>query len=313
MIYDLYSRRRRRELQQEPDVYQYDQIPDVLRGQIPHIWKTAIGPFAQQDALGNLPANNNRGWQLIHQIICREKGLEFLAMGWCDPQTDCQKYLKAIKHVDDCIDVIEVSFAYIYNKLRDLTGYDREERGITQSAEDAIDELNERFRQEAFGYKFENGRIIRVDSELVHVEVVKPALMLLSDHRFKGPQDEYLNAHEHYRAGRNAEAVTNANNAFESTMKVICDIKGWEYQSGARASDLVKIIRNNQLLPDYTEKSFDQLLATLQNGLPPVRNNAGGHGKGNAADTPRYIAAYAMHLAAADIVLMVDALHVSES
>ncbi len=310
MIYDLYSRRRRRELQQEPDVYQYDQIPNILREQIRHIWKTAIGNYLFR----NDYSLSGTVWNNIHMTICREYGVEFLVARSNDPKNDCCAYLRMVECVENFLDIIEVSFSYI-DTMKNIpqTASARADCGIVQSPEDAINELNERFRQEAFGYKFESGIIIRIDSEFVHREVVRPALALLSDNKFKGPQEEYLRAHEHYRAGRNAEAVTNANNAFESTMKVICDIKGWGYQSGARASDLVKLIRNNQLLPDYTEKSFDQLLSTLQNGLPQVRNNAGGHGKGNAADTPRYIAAYAMHLAAADIVLMVDALHASES
>jgi hypothetical protein len=57
---------------------------------------------------------------------------------------------------------------------------------------------------------------------------------------------------------------------------------------------------------------FDAFLSTLQHGLPTVRNNAGGHGKGNAPETPHHLAAYAMHLAAANIVLLVEAFQVSE-
>jgi hypothetical protein len=215
------------------------------------------------------------------------------------------------KNADEWLDLVEISFRFIDVAARDY--YNPERIGVTRTPDDAIAELNERFRLAAFGYRFENSQIIRIDSEFVHAEIVKPSLVLLSDKRFSAPQEEYLIAHGHYRAGDFGDAVTNANNAFESTMKVICDIEGWQYNKGDRASDLIKIMRKNGLLPDYTEKAFDAFLSTLQHGLPTVRNNAGGHGKGNAPATPQYLAAYAMHLAAANIVLLVEAFQASEN
>lgn len=97
-------------------------------------------------------------------------------------------------------------------------------------------------------------------------------------------------------------------------MKAICDIKDWEYKKGARASDLLKILRAKDLLPDYLDNSFDQLAATLSSGLPKVRNEEGGHGQGaQPRATPSYVAAYALHLAAAKIVLLVEAMQDGES
>ena len=116
--------------------------------------------------------------------------------------------------------------------------------GVKQKADDAIKELNFRFRDAGIGYQFESGKIIRLDSELLHDEVVRPALRLLRDPRFSGPEGEFLAAHAHYRAGEYKDCVTDALNAFESTMKAICDIKGWEYSKGARASDLLTCVTN---------------------------------------------------------------------
>jgi hypothetical protein len=67
-------------------------------------------------------------------------------------------------------------------------------------------------------------------------------------------------------------------------------------------------LKSNRLFPDYLDTSFDQLLATLASGLPQVRNNAGGHGQGAMPrPIPAYVAAYALHLAATNIVFLVDA------
>ena len=115
-------------------------------------------------------------------------------------------------------------------------------------------------------------------------------------------------AHACYRAGDTKEAVTNATNAFESTLKAICDQRRWAYAKGARASDLLRIVRDQGLLPDYLDNSFDQLAATLKSGLPKVRGEEGAHGQGAAPrKTPDHVAAYALHLAAAKIVFLVEA------
>jgi hypothetical protein len=85
------------------------------------------------------------------------------------------------------------------------------------------------------------------------------------------------------------------------------DIKCWqEYTKARGAGDLIKIISDNGFLPSY-------LINTRQLGLPQVRNKAGGHGQGAVPrETPGYIAGYALHLAAANIVLLVEALKATE-
>jgi len=308
-VIDTYSRRKRLAEQGEEDVYIYDTVPTVLRAQVEYIWDDAIGPYwkASGFSTGMPPANNNTAWRSIRHQLCREKGVLSLANS-DSPKQDCITYLHHEQHVDAWLDIIELSFTYIEQAVSRFGAYDRQKCAITLVPSEAIDELNTRFRLASFGYRFEGGQIIRVDSELLHAEVVKPALHFLADDRFSGPREEYLSAHAHYRAGENKDAITDANNAFESTLKTICDLKGWEYPAGARASDLLKVTRANNLLPDYLDTSFDQLAATLKSGLPVVRNQEGSHGQGaEPKTTPDYIAAYALHLAAAKIMLLAEA------
>ena len=140
------------------------------------------------------------------------------------------------------------------------------------------------------GYRYERGKIIRVDSELIHSEIVKPALAYLGEPGFEGPRDEFFSAHAHYRAGETKDAITDANNAFESTLRAVCKLRGWSYPDGAPVSALLKILRDNGLLPDYLDNSFKQLAATLHSGLPQVRNREGGHGQGaTPRETPDYV------------------------
>ena len=147
----------------------------------------------------------------------------------------------------------------------------------------------------------------------LHQEVTRPALALLSDPRFAGANEEFRAAHDHLKAGEHKDCAVNALKALESTMKAICAAKGWDYPKGARASDLLKNLRRENLFPEFADQSFEQLLATLKSGLPVLRNEAGGHGQGAVpVETPTYVAVYALNLAAAKIRFLVDAFKASE-
>ena len=185
---------------------------------------------------------------------------------------------------------------------------ERAQRGIRETADEAIKELNVRFKLAGVGYQFEDGYILRIDSELIHTEIVKPALQYLNEEGFEGPRDEFIRAHAHYRKGEMKDAIVDANNAFESTLKSICLQRGWKYQKGDSAAHLIQVVRDKSLLPDYLDNSFDQLVATLKSGLPKVRGEEGAHGQGAIpSETPDYVAAYALHLAAAQILFLVKA------
>lgn len=163
--------------------------------------------------------------------------------------------------------------------MRNLSSTAFRKTGALSEPDHAINELNIRLREHSLGCQFENGHIVRMDSELIHTEIVKPTLLFLSDPRFAGPEEEYLKAHAHYRTGEYEDAIVNANRAFESTMRTICDLMNLPAPSGSTAGLLVNCIRDLGLLPDYLDKSFDQLAAVLKSGLPKVRDNAGGHGQ----------------------------------
>ena len=308
-VFDLFSYRQRVAEGDVPDVFVYDSLPQTLLVQIVHIWRDAIGPYyvLQGFSLGDTFPRNNDGWHLIHNIVAREHGLFELAPG---PRIDkrCESYLLASPSLGAALDLIEASFRYVDGVVRKLGSRDRESSGIAIEPDAAIGELNERFRRAGVGYCFEAGMLMRVDSELLHSEVVRPALRFLHRKGFEGPRAEFLKAHAHYRAGETKAAVTEANNAFESTLKAICDQRSWTCPKGARASDLLRVVRANGLLPDYLDASFDQLAGTLKNGLPKVRGDEGSHGQGaTPRETPGYVAGYALHLAAANIVFLVEA------
>lgn len=182
------------------------------------------------------------------------------------------------------------------------------ECGASQRADDALNELNIRFRENGFGYQFENGEFIRVDDQYVHAEVVKPALALLAEPGFEKANEEFMTAHKHYRTGDTKDAVVAANRAFESTLKAICEKKRWPYEKGARASDLVSVVRKAGLFPEQLDNGLDSYVSMMKTGLPGFRNKAGGHGEApKAPRAPDYFASYAIHLTESNILLAINA------
>ena len=293
-VLELYSDRKRRAKGLIPDVLTND-LPEGLRVQIVYILKRGIGE------------RPNLAWTRIHDMVAEGHGRFELAPGRTHDQR-CITFLMHEPSVDRVLDFIEVSFRFIDRFVRRFPHLGRRQYGIRSTATDSIEKLNERFRRAGVGYRFEDGNIIRVDSELIHSEVVRPALRFLHQDGFEGPREEFLRAHACYRAGDTKEAVTNANNALESTLKAICDQKGWEYDRRWTAPRLVKVVRANGLLPDYLENSFEQLAGVLKSGLTVVRNEESAHGDGaTPRETPMYVAAYALHLAAAKILFLVEA------
>ena len=130
------------------------------------------------------------------------------------------------------------------------------------------------------GYQYASGQIIRMDSRFAHSEIVKPALSFLSDPIYKGANEEFLKAHEHYRERDYKDCLNNCLKAFESCLKAICQKRGWSYDpKKAAAKDLIQIVFDKGLIPSFMQSHFSALKSTLESGLPTVRNRRAGHGQ----------------------------------
>lgn len=300
---DLYHRRKQiAERAGQAEVYEYDALPKPLRIQLRQIIVAAIGPFGQRGR------THSDAWEAIAMTLRREFGVDRLTDATREnPMHDVIQFIGE-GGTDHVLSTIELCCRVINNLMVPMHPSDRHNVGADQEPKDALAEINTRFRQASIGYEFVDGDIVRIDSRLTHEAVIKPALSLLQDARFAGAEQEFREAHRKHRSGDNRGAVTDANSAFESTMKSICSIHGWDYLKGARASDLLKVLKAKGLFPDYLTKQFDNLQGTLTAGLPEIRNNEGGHGQGpTPRDTPDFVGAYALHLAAASIVYLCEA------
>ncbi len=198
-ILDLYSKRKRRiEKSNQPEIYQYNDLPITFRRQVIHIWCSAIGAY-RSSHLGS------QIWNQIHNLLTRELGLFELSSGFqTDPFEQCKEFLlNKNTPIENLLDLIELTFKFIDLVIRQKLENPRNlvdadfKRYLSQQPDEAISELNHRLREHEIGYQFEGGQIIRVDSKFIHAEIVVPALGLLSDPNFTGPEQEFRSAHEH--------------------------------------------------------------------------------------------------------------------
>ena len=276
-------------------MYQYTDIPHALRVQIFHIWKSAFGRSVNQN-VSNL-------FQEINDLLCREYGVFELTTQHDYIFNKVKDFMLQSKETDKVLDVVEITFRCIDFIVRKQP-YDYG----SQKPDEAIAELNARFREHGVGFQYESGHIIRVDSQIIHTEVVKPALQLLSTSDFEGANQEFLSAHEHYRYRKYKECLNDCLKAFESTMKSICSKRKWQHKTTDTAKSLLDVLFKEGLIPAFMQSHFSGLRSTLEGGVPTVRNKLGGHGQGiTHVEVPDYVAAYALHLTATNVLFLVQA------
>jgi len=306
-IRNLFSKRQKRLRGETPDVFVYDKIPEPLRIQVVEIWKDTIG--IPRVATFDVPVNE-QAYRLYFEMckaLCREYGVFRLVENPSgNPLEHLGAFLLSSDDHERVLDVIELSFQQIDTVVRRPSFYGDEPLKLTPDS--AIEELNARFLEHGIGYQYHGGQIVRLDSEIIHSEVVRPALQLLADRRYQGANDEFLTAHEHYRHGRYKECLNECLKAFESTMKSICQIRGWTYSENNTAKRLIGICLQNGLVPLFLETQMNALRALLESGIPTVRHKLGGHGQGTEeVKIPSYYASYMLHMTATTIKFTVEA------
>jgi hypothetical protein len=280
------------------------QVVHILRevvGESPTPWKEFKGNTILSYDPNEL-APSGQYWDRAFRTLTKEFGVAELVT-----HKECRTtFLQCINFVliadaDKCLDAIDVLFQSIDRDIREYPL-----RFPKVLPDEAIAELNQRFNQHNLGYSFVH-ELIEKDSEYLHQQAVLPTFSLLRDNRFDGAEQEFSEAHQHFKHGRYKDSIVSANRAFESTLKTICDRKGLKYEKGATASPLIKLVLDNGLIPNYLETHFHGLRTLLESGAPVVRNKAGGHGQGEKiTEVPEHLASYALNLTASNIVLLVE-------
>lgn len=303
-ILDIYSKRQKKLRGEINDVYQYDDIPKPLKVQIIQIIKDSIGFSSDHDRYSSFENAADEVYRHIHEILAKEYGVFSLTDYSSNDFAALKQFFLNEKNSEKCLDFIELSMRILDNYVSENT---YKFVNITkQKPEDAISELNERFKEHGIGYQFESGEIIRIDSQIIHSEVVKPTISLLSNEPFyAGANDEFLSAHEHYRHKRYKECLNECLKSFESLMKAIHDKRQWEYNQHDTASKLVNSCLSHNLIPSYLQSQFTSLKTMLETGVPTIRNRNAGHGQGaDVKAVPEEMASYMLHLTATNLLFL---------
>ncbi|MBT1708382.1 hypothetical protein KK062_09110 [Fulvivirgaceae bacterium PWU5] len=161
-ILDLFSEKQKRLRGEVNDVYQYKIVPQELRVQIVHILNDSIGSaksFYRSDK--NEPEDI---FKFINDTLSREYGKFSLIGDYRTFRDTVFKYLLQEENMERVIDVVQLSFQYIDKILRpDFQNYAYRNE-VKCDPNDAIGELNGRFKEHAVGFQFNGGEITKVDS-----------------------------------------------------------------------------------------------------------------------------------------------------
>lgn len=298
-IANLFSKRQKQLRNEVPDVYQYDDIPQQLRVQVVHILRDLFGFEEPYDSNGCLAT-----FQEISDVLCREYGVFRLSQETrAEVDSQVVDFLLNRANCDQVIDIVEVSLGLATSRMTDRYGHQLHERRVLG----AIAELNSRFREHGVGYQYESGEMIRVDSQVIHAEVVRPVLTLLTAKEYAGANAEFLKAFEHYREDDTKACLNECLKAFESTMKAISTKRHWAFKPTDTASALIEICLKNDLIPPLIQSQIGSVRATLESGIPTIRNRLSGHGQGaQVVQVPRHYASYMLHLTATTIQFLVE-------
>ena len=302
-IADLFSKRQRELRGELPDVYAYDDIPQKLRVQVVHILHEAFGTYETRHFDGNSAENL---YKFVNKTISKEYGVFSIGTANDINETAVTNFILKESDFEKVLDVIELTFRVIDRVIREDQNYIRYNK-LTLSADDAISELNGRFKENGIGYEYLSGKIIRIDNQITHENAIKPALYLISESLFAGANQEFLKAYDEYKSGNFKNSLVEALKSFESVLKTICSKRGWEFDSRDTASRLVKIVIEKGLLPKWQEENLTGIRLTLESIATP-RNKMGGHGQGTTVvSAPEFYARYALNITASAIVRLIEA------
>lgn len=302
VVFDLYSKRQKRLRGDVPDIYTYETLPKELRIKIVHIWNDVF--------------NDTDHYEAIVEILRREYGVFQLYGASAYRQNEHKRelitYFLVETDVERQLDVVEISFramgVFTQESRYKHHGNYIDPNSASELLDNAVNELNERFREHGIGFQFLEDQLIRIDSEFVHVEAVKPALKLLNEGLYQGAQQEFLSAYEHYKQGRNKESITDCLKSFESTMKAICNKREWVYRPNDTAKALIEVCFENQLIPSYWQSQFSSLRNLLESGIPTGRNKTSGRGQGSIpVAVPDYLVTYILHMTASTLLFLASA------
>ncbi len=303
-VFNIYSKQKNG----SPENYRYDIIPRKLRNQIAFIWKD----FFYQDNLGSV--YRKEFYYAIFSALCREHGVKLLHHDVLittnkDPEYQVEQYFERFQdtNVDNILDVIHVVFTVISKVPKYIKEQIRYDFKFTYTANDAINDLNTRFRENGIGYQYLEDKIVRIDNEILHNATINGTINLINNEEYRNANLEFLKAIDHHRYNRNQECLNECAKSFESIMKIICHKNKWHFSNTDGSRNLISILIKNNFLSSYNESQLNALRQLLEGQIPTIRNKNSAHGQGieerNVTDS---LATMMLYITGATIVFLVQ-------
>lgn len=152
----------------------------------------------------------------------------------------------------------------------------KENESVNKEFEQHVNELNERFRQAGMPLHYHNGYIQIASDPLTLAQIDQPFWDVVKSSKWENVSKDMATAID-LRDSGGRDPVWYAGRALESTIKIVCDDKGWTTGSEKGASDFLNHLESkaNGRFVDSWERQI------LQAFFSSVRNDYG-HGPGSA-------------------------------
>ena len=269
IIENLFSRRIKKEKGEfDHDVYEYEVIPNKLRDQLFLI-------------LGNGDDDNYKHeiYIKIFRTLAEEHGI----------RDDSQKILRRKGRFQGGPEryprkeLINFFFNQELDIMLDFIQLFLKQKRLVN--DDIITEVNQRMLENGFGYQFEDGLIVKINSKHIHKEMIVPTLNLLQDKQFKNVNDSYRAAFDSFNSNDLLQVYNYCSKAIESMIKDICIILKYSYKKEDTMNKLVKHLEDNKFFAEtHLTENLNHLCSLLKN-VSKIRNKQGAvHGESSQND-----------------------------
>lgn len=331
MEYKLYSQRLEERLGTNKDIFEYTTLPQPALNHIRHILIHEIGEFSPEinffSNASGAGAHYSNFYEDIAITVVEEHGLEEFTK-YTPYQRDNEvgmndvlRFISLNNGEVIALDVLELIFRqidFVLPKIIELENENQNPFSHIQPpkrlpAPELIALLNKRLKQHNFGYRYEAGTLIRLDSEFIHSEATRPALTLLSNPVFDDAHKLFLAAHRNLLEANLDSTLNSANKALEATLKIIIKKSDWGNPDDLTIAPLVQRVVEKGLFPKFMETEFDSLSKLLKKGVPAIRNKQGSHaqvkdeqGTYKDGELNIHTCQFALNLTASHIVFLVE-------
>ncbi|RKU26244.1 hypothetical protein C6497_13875 [Candidatus Poribacteria bacterium] len=314
---------------------EYDNFSPELKAQIIFIFQDVFALKVRRTMLSYGQDPDDDYWehilQKIERKICEEYGrfklfyfdsrIHYSNTDISDIYDKIFIYLNDFATTNEILDFIECVFNFkIFTEKHTTTWkHVREDRPDeisynwdidNLSLDEHITKLNDRFKEHNIGYRLESNQIIRIDSEYSYSKITEPALQLISDPDYKSVNDEFLEAHKHYKKGESEEALADCRKAIESCLKIICEKRNWSFNTEKDTFiKLLNLVIDKGLISMVHKSGFGGLRAVLESTTGLCNNKKAVHGKGTDDEIKihDYEAEYVLNITATTLLLLIKA------